>query len=521
MPAPSLNQTTWDELTELAVETTGERIIFVSSLGSTETAPAALACTWDFDRPGNIGLPFPGVELKLVPNAASWKRACAGRISRPAIGGRTSTPRDAFDDEGFYKIGDALKFADPDDPGKGMLFDGRIAEDFKLSTGTWVSVGPLRARFVDHFAPYVRDVVFAGADRDDIAALVFPDIEACRKLAGLGAEATPAAIVDAPNGARQLRRIARQHSQRQAQGSSTRVMRLILMAEPPSLDKAEMTDKGSINQRAVLTSRAGARRAALRRAFAEHGDYNRIMMAEPARAQQTAPLRQIKVGPQEVDVEHRADGSMLLRSPQPLGPYPNKITERLVYWAETAPDRTLFAQRDASGAWRTVSYAQALQQARAIGQALLERNLSPERPIAILSGNDIEHALLGLGAIYAGIPYAPISPAYSLVSTDFGRLALHLRIDHAGPGVRRRRQCLRARHSKRGAGRHRSGADAQSACRPRQPGIRQTHRHAHRASMPRMTRSDPTPSPNSCSPRARPACRNASSTRSACGARTR
>jgi feruloyl-CoA synthase len=135
------------------------------------------------------------------------------------------------------------------------------------------------------------------------------------------------------------------------------------------------------------------------------------MTAEPARAQQIAPLRQIKVGPQAVDVEHRADGSLLLRSPQALGPYPKRLTERLVHWAKTTPDRILFAQRNAGGAWRTVSYAQALQQARAIAQALLERNLSAERPVAILSGNDIEHALLGLGALYAGVPYAPISPA--------------------------------------------------------------------------------------------------------------
>ena len=193
-----LNQTTWDELTELAVETTGERIIFVSSLGSTETAPAALACTWDFDRSGNIGLPFPGVELKLVPNAGKLEARLRGPHITPGYWRQDQHTRDAFDEEGFYKIGDALKFADPDDPGKGMLFDGRIAEDFKLSTGTWVSVGPMRARFIDHCAPYVRDVVFAGADRDDLTALVFPDIEACRKLAGLAAEASADAVIEAP-----------------------------------------------------------------------------------------------------------------------------------------------------------------------------------------------------------------------------------------------------------------------------------------------------------------------------------
>jgi feruloyl-CoA synthase len=250
-----LNQTTWDELTELAVATTGERIIFLSSLGSTETSPLALACTWDFDRAGNIGLPCPGVELKLVPNGGKLEARLRGPHITPGYWRQEHLMRDAFDEEGFYKIGDALKFADPHDPGKGLLFDGRIAEDFKLSTGTWVSVGPLRARFIDHCAPYVRDVVFAGADRDDIAALVFPDIEACRKLSGLAADATPAAVIEAPPVRAKFAELL--HSLLAVSpGSSTRVMRAILMAEPPSMDKGEMTDKGSINQRAVLASRA-------------------------------------------------------------------------------------------------------------------------------------------------------------------------------------------------------------------------------------------------------------------------
>ncbi|HEY5215703.1 MAG TPA: feruloyl-CoA synthase [Pseudolabrys sp.] len=250
-----LNQTTWDELTRLAIETTGERIIFLTSLGSTETAPLALACSWDFDRPGNIGLPAPGVELKLVPNEGKLEARLRGPHITPGYWRQDHLTRAAFDAEGFYKLGDALKFVDPGDPGKGLLFDGRIAEDYKLSTGTWVSVGPLRARFIDHFAPYARDVVFAGHDRDDIVALVFPDIEACRKLAGLGPDATPAAIIEAPKVracfAERLNKLAAS-----SPGSSTRVMRAILMAEPPSMDKGEMTDKGSINQRAVLKNRA-------------------------------------------------------------------------------------------------------------------------------------------------------------------------------------------------------------------------------------------------------------------------
>ena len=250
-----LNETTWDELTRLAVETTGERIIFLSSLGSTETAPLALACSWDFDRPGNIGLPAPGVELKLVPNEGKLEARLRGPHITPGYWRQDELTRDAFDEEGFYKIGDALKFVDPDDPGQGLLFDGRIAEDFKLSTGTWVSVGPLRARVVDHFAPYVRDAVFAGADRDDIAALIFPDVEACRKLGGLASDAPPSAIIEAPAVRAKFAELLTKLSA-VSPGSSTRVERILLMADPPSMDKGEMTDKGSINQRAVLKNRA-------------------------------------------------------------------------------------------------------------------------------------------------------------------------------------------------------------------------------------------------------------------------
>jgi len=250
-----LNQTTWDELTELAIETTGERIIFLSSIGSTETSPLALACTWEFAKAGNIGLPCPGVELKLVPSEGKLEARLRGPHITPGYWRQDHLTRDAFDEEGYYKIGDALKFADPDDPQKGLLFDGRIAEDFKLSTGTWVSVGPLRARFIDHFAPYVRDVVFAGPDRDFIGALVFPDIEACRALAGLEPDAAAHVILA---NARVRAKFAELMASlaTESQGSSTRIMRLTLMAEPPSMDKGEMTDKGSINQRSVLNNRA-------------------------------------------------------------------------------------------------------------------------------------------------------------------------------------------------------------------------------------------------------------------------
>ena len=250
-----LNQATWDEMNRLAVETTGERIIFLTSLGSTETSPLALACAWDFDRPGNIGLPAPGVELKLIPNEGKLEARLRGPLITPGYWRQDALTKAAFDDEGYYKIGDALKFVDPGNPDIGLLFDGRLAEDFKLSTGTWVSVGPLRGRFIDHFAPFVRDVVFAGPDRDEIVALVFPDVEACRKLAGLGADTPLSAIVESPavrtKFSGSLATLAAA-----SPGSSTRITRALLLAELPSIDKGEMTDKGSINQRSVQANRS-------------------------------------------------------------------------------------------------------------------------------------------------------------------------------------------------------------------------------------------------------------------------
>jgi feruloyl-CoA synthase len=141
---------------------------------------------------------------------------------------------------------------------------------------------------------------------------------------------------------------------------------------------------------------------------------------QPARP--AAPYRPVRLGPRDYIIDKRPDGTIYMRSPHKLGDYPKKITEKLEHWARVAPDRTFIAQRDESGAWRKVTYAETLKTVRAIGEALLSRNLSPERPIAILSGNSIEHALIGLAANYIGVPFVPISPAYSLVSEDFGKL---------------------------------------------------------------------------------------------------
>ncbi|MGB8632655.1 MAG: feruloyl-CoA synthase [Xanthobacteraceae bacterium] len=252
----ALAQHVLDAYEELAVRTTGERILFMSSLGSTETAPAALSCTWDCDRVGNVGLPLPGVALKLVPRDDKLEARLKGENIMPGYWRAPALTADAFDDEYFYKIGDALKFADPRDPAKGLLFDGRLAEDFKLATGSWVSVGPLRAAFIAHFAPLVRDVVLAGADRDEVTTLIFPDLDACRKIAAPLPADAPARLLLADRSVMQAFARLIDTFAAASTGTSSRVTRAVLLAEPPSLDIGEMTDKGSINQRAVLAHRS-------------------------------------------------------------------------------------------------------------------------------------------------------------------------------------------------------------------------------------------------------------------------
>ena len=251
-----LSQHVHDAFQELAVKTVGERIMFLTSLGSTETAPAALACSWESEQIGNIGLPLPGLELKLVPNEGKLETRMRGPNITPGYWRAPALTAAAFDEEGFYKIGDALKFADAAEPAKGLLFDGRIAEDFKLATGTWVSVGPLRMAFITQCAPLVRDVVLAGPDRDELAALIIPDVEACRKRAPeLPPDAAAAVVLAHPQVRKAFEQFLGALSDPR-RGTSARIARAILLAEPPSLDVGEVTDKGSINQRAVLAHRA-------------------------------------------------------------------------------------------------------------------------------------------------------------------------------------------------------------------------------------------------------------------------
>ena len=251
-----LAQHVWDALDELAVATVGERITMLTGLGATETAPFAIVCRPDVTGSGIVGLPVTGNDLKLVPTGGKLEARLRGPNITPGFWRQEELTRAAFDEDGYYKLGDALKFIDPARPELGLMFDGRISEDFKLATGTWVSVGPLRARLIAGLAPYVRDVVIAGHDRDFVSVLLIPDIASCRAgCADLPADAAEADVLAHPALVADLRR-ALTALAATSTGSSTRVLRAVLLHAPPSIDAGEITDKGSINQRAVLAHRA-------------------------------------------------------------------------------------------------------------------------------------------------------------------------------------------------------------------------------------------------------------------------
>ena len=228
----------------------------LTGLGATESAPFAMSCDRNTTRSGHVGVPVPGLELKLAPVGDKLEARFRGPNVSPGYWRQPELTANAFDEEGFYRTGDALRFVDLNDVRQGFAFDGRLAEDFKLSSGTRVSVGPLRARLLDRLAPFVRDVVIAGVDRDHVAALIFPDIAACRSACTDLAPDAPVAAVLAHAAVRAAIRERLATLAAEAPGSSTHVARALLLADPPSIDAHEMTDKGSINQRAVLSNRA-------------------------------------------------------------------------------------------------------------------------------------------------------------------------------------------------------------------------------------------------------------------------
>jgi len=245
----------WNSLDELAVQETGFRVPMLTGLGATETAPFFMSVRPDTSRSGHVGLPVSGNDAKLIPNNGKLEVRAKGPNVTPGYWRQPELTAAAFDDEGFYKFGDAIKPVVADDFSAGFDFDGRIAEDFKLASGTWVSVGPLRARFVAACAPLVRDVVIAGINRDEVSALVILDLDGCRLINPTLAFDDLAATVADPL----IRDAFRErffNFLATATGSSTRITRAILIDTPLSIDRGEVTDKGSINQRAVLDHRS-------------------------------------------------------------------------------------------------------------------------------------------------------------------------------------------------------------------------------------------------------------------------
>ena len=253
--AAGLSQRVWDRLDRVAEQHCGERIRMMAGLGMTEAAPSCTFTTGPLSVAGYIGLPAPGCEVRLVPVDGKLEGRFRGPHIMPGYWRAAQQTAAVFDDQGFYCSGDALKLADPNNPHLGLMFDGRIAEDFKLSSGVFVSVGPLRNRAVLEGSPYVQDVVIAAPDRECLGILVFPRLYECRRLAGLGTAASDAEVL-ASAAVRQWFGDWLQRLNRDATGNASRLEWLVLLDEPASIDRGEITDKGSINQRAVLQWRA-------------------------------------------------------------------------------------------------------------------------------------------------------------------------------------------------------------------------------------------------------------------------
>ena len=240
----ALPQNLWARLEALAVAENGGRLSMLSAWGSTETSPMATCVHYPIARAGVIGNPGPGTELKLVPSGTKLEVRVRGPNVTPGYWRRDDLTREAFDEEGFYRIGDAMKFVDADDPARGLAFDGRVAEDFKLMSGTWVHVGTVRVQLIAACDPLVQDAVITGHDREEMGALVFVNPAAAKAL-GLDTDGVRARLQTA------LGKLAAEST-----GTSTAPVRLLVLDEPPSIDANEITDKGYINQRAVLERRA-------------------------------------------------------------------------------------------------------------------------------------------------------------------------------------------------------------------------------------------------------------------------
>ena len=253
----ALPQDLWQRLEKLAIKTRGEKVTMTSAWGSTETSPAATTVHFAIDRAGVIGLPLPGCEIKMVPAGSKQELRVRGPHVFESYLDETELTAAAFDDEGFYRIGDAGRLADPEHPERGLVFDGRVAEDFKLLSGTWVNAGRLRVEALAAAEPVIQDAVIAGHDRAFVGLLAWPNVAACRALLGdaLAADATTEEVARS-SAVRQRVREGLQRHNAAAGGSSRKIRRVLLMSEPASIDAGEITDKGYVNQSATLERRA-------------------------------------------------------------------------------------------------------------------------------------------------------------------------------------------------------------------------------------------------------------------------
>lgn len=250
----ALSQDLWDRFERAAVQATGKRVVMTSAFGTTESAPALTFAHWAGGGPGHIGLPLPGVDLKLAPVGDKLEVRGKGPLMSPGYHKEPELTAQSRDEEGYYCFGDAMSFVDPDRPERGLVFGGRISENFKLATATWVSVGVLRTDVIAAAAPAVQDLIVCGHDREYVAVLCWPSLSGCRNIAGR-ADADLDALMDDP-AVRAHIADALAAFNKTAGGSSRRIKRALLMLEPPQIDANEITDKGYINQRAALERRA-------------------------------------------------------------------------------------------------------------------------------------------------------------------------------------------------------------------------------------------------------------------------